>query len=175
MRKLDLAGQKFGRLTLIEVVGTNKARQRMWSCFCECGNSHTASQAHITTGKTRSCGCYHRDKQTKHGMVDTKEWFAYHHAKARCKPNHKHHAHYYDRGITFKFSSFKEFFAEVGRAPSPEYSLDRIDNDQSYEVGNIRWATKSEQERNRRCDNCAGFKARIAELEAKLVLTNTVQ
>jgi hypothetical protein len=174
MRKLDLAGQKFWRLTLIEVVGTNKAKQRMWRCICECGKEHIASQQHITRGTTKSCGCYHKDKQTKHGMVGTKEWFAYQHAKARCKSTHPSHADYYDRGITVTFQSFEEFFAEVGRAPSAKHSLDRIDNNRGYEPGNLRWATREEQMRNTRCDNCTVLKARIAELEAKLSLTNAV-
>ena len=168
MRALDLAGKVFGRLTLIRVVGVNQAKQRMWLCLCACGNEHTASQAHITRGKSRSCGCYRIECATTHGMHRTPEWFAYNHAQQRCKPQHKHHAHYFDRGIAFKFTSFEQFFAEVGLRPSSKHSLDRRDNDKGYESGNVRWATKSQQERNRRCDNCAALKVRVQELESKL-------
>ena len=168
MRKLDLAGKRYGRLVLIEVVGTNSARQRVWKCCCDCGTEHFASQAHLTSGKTTSCGCYRKERVTKHGMIGTPEWFAYQHAKARCKPTHKSHEHYFDRGITFKFISFEEFYAEVGNRPSIKHSLDRVDNDKGYETGNVRWATKSQQERNRRCDNCVLLKQRILELERLL-------
>jgi hypothetical protein len=168
MRRLDLEGQKYGRLTLIYSTGINKSKQRMWLAQCDCGKETIVCQQHVRDGRTTSCGCFHKENQTKHGMAHTKEWHAYHHAKARCKPNHKHHQHYFDRGIRCHFTSFEEFFAEIGPAPSLKHSVDRIDNDKGYEPGNIRWATKSEQERNRRCDNCAALKARIAELEAQL-------
>lgn len=168
MRKLDLAGKQFGRLTLIRVVGRNKSRQRMWLCMCSCGDEHVASQAHITRGSSSSCGCFRKDKATTHGQCRQPEWFAYQHAKARCSPTHKHHVHYFDRGIRFLFNSFEEFIAEVGKRPSAKHSLDRRDNDRGYEPGNIRWATKSQQERNRRCDNCSLLKLKIAELTSQL-------
>jgi hypothetical protein len=168
MRKLELAGRKFGRLTLLEVVGANRSRQRIWKCLCDCGREHRASQAHITKGKTTSCGCFRRERATRHNQCRTPEWFAYQHAKARCKPTASKHEHYFDRGILFNFNSFEEFFIEIGLRPSPKHSLDRVDNDRGYEPGNVRWATKTQQERNRRCDNCIALKQRVFELEARL-------
>lgn len=168
MKKLDLAGSKFGRLTLVKVVGVNKSKQRLWLCVCSCGNEHVASQAHITRGKTISCGCFRKERATKHGMHNTPEWAAYGHAKQRCRPTHSKHEHYHDRGITFEFNSFEEFFEEIGRRPSPKHSVDRIRNNEGYKPGNVRWATKSQQERNRRCDNCAALEARIVELQKRL-------
>ena len=168
MRKLELAGKKYGKLTLVEVVGVNTSRQRIWRCLCDCGNEHHAAQGHITKGKITSCGCYRKKKATTHGMTRTPEWFAYQHAKSRCKPGYEKHEHYFDRGIYFTYSSFEEFFAEIGYRPSSKHSLDRIDNDKGYGPGNVRWATKSQQERNRRCDNCTRLKQQIVELEEKL-------
>lgn len=46
--------------------------------------------------------------------------------------------------------SFSEFLAHIGPRPGPDYSVDRINNDGDYEPGNVRWATRSEQMRNRR-------------------------
>jgi len=168
MRKLYLAGKQFGRLRLIEVVRTNAAKQRVWRCVCDCGNEHEAAQGHITTGKVTSCGCWRRERATKHGMHRSPEWFAYNHAQQRCKAEHKSHAHYFDRGITFKFTSFEQFYKEVGSRPSTRHSLDRIDNDKGYELGNVRWATREEQMRNTRCDNCISLKERVKELESEL-------
>jgi hypothetical protein len=170
MRALDLEGRRFGRLTAIEVIGTNTARQRVWRCVCDCGKEHQVSQAHLTTGRSTSCGCYRKERATTHGRARTVEWFAYNHAQQRCKPKHRSHEHYFDRGILFKFVSFEEFFAEVGTRPSVKHSLDRIDNDKSYEIGNVRWATKRQQERNKSCDNCILLKSRIAALEQQLAM-----
>jgi hypothetical protein len=57
---------------------------------------------------------------------------------------------YGGRGIEFRFISIEQFFAELGPRASPAHSLDRKDNDGHYEPGNVRWATKTEQQLNRR-------------------------
>lgn len=76
---------------------------------------------------------------------------AYQGAKTRCtKPRHPAYKNYGGRGIQFRFKSFAEFLAHVGTRPSPEYTLDRIDNTGHYETGNVRWALWTEQASNRR-------------------------
>jgi hypothetical protein len=49
--------------------------------------------------------------------------------------------------------SYEDFVADVGERPSLAHSLDRIDVKGNYEPGNVRWATASEQQRNRRDSN----------------------
>lgn len=87
----------------------------------------------------------------KHGATNTKLYRTYVAAKQRCtNPNARSFVYYGGRGIKFLFESFEQFVSELGPKPSPEHSLDRIENDGNYEPGNIRWATASEQNRNRR-------------------------
>lgn len=71
-------------------------------------------------------------------------------AKTRCNnPNCKSYPHYGGRGIEFRFTSYKDFEADLGEKPDG-YTLDRIDVHGHYEPGNIRWASWSVQNKNRR-------------------------
>ncbi|HWY20028.1 MAG TPA: hypothetical protein VNX26_02345 [Candidatus Acidoferrum sp.] len=90
-----------------------------------------------------------------HGMWKSPEYTAYTHAKQRCtNPRCVDWPDYGGRGIKFLFTSFEQFFAELG--PRPEgLSLDRKNNDGNYEPGNVRWATASEQQKNQRRNHVA--------------------
>ena len=95
----------------------------------------------------------------KHGHARSKdrpasrEYTSYVQAKGRCQ-NCKDDAYhnYGGRGIEFRFESFEQFLAELGLKPSPKHSIDRIDVNGHYEPGNVRWATHSEQQLNKRCN-----------------------
>lgn len=96
-------------------------------------------------------------RQTTHGHKSrgyTPEYIAWQNMIARCEnPNHAAFDNYGGRGIHVCVAwreSFEAFFAHVGTKPSCAHSIDRIDNDRGYEPGNVRWATKSEQAKNRR-------------------------
>lgn len=79
------------------------------------------------------------------------EYLAYIRAKKRCTNPKAHNYRYYGgRGIQFRFSSFVEWFAELGKRPSTDHTPDRIDSNGHYERGNVKWSTHSEQMLNRR-------------------------
>jgi hypothetical protein len=92
----------------------------------------------------------------KHGYARkgerrTPEYSAYDHARSRCtNPNVEGYANYGGRGIEFKFRSFQEFIGHIGPKPSPKLTLDRINNDGHYEIGNVKWSTRREQFLNSR-------------------------
>lgn len=96
-----------------------------------------------------------RGAKPKHRMCSTPEYRAWAGAIERCK----RHENYAGRGITVCAewrNSFEAFYAHVGPRPSPAHSLDRFpDNDGNYEPGNVRWATRTQQNRNRRV--CTGL------------------
>jgi hypothetical protein len=73
--------------------------------------------------------------------------------KARCyRPRHESYARYHSKGITVCkkwLHSFEAFLADIGKRPSKNHSIDRIDDSRGYEPGNVRWATWSQQMKNR--------------------------
>lgn len=71
----------------------------------------------------------------------------------RCEnPRNKRFYIYGARGITVCDRwrrSYKNFLSDVGRRPSPKYQIDRKNNDGNYDPGNVRWATRKQQARNK--------------------------
>ena len=55
--KINLAGQKIGKLTVMTDVGRNRFGRVLWQCQCECGNGHVVSSIHLLSGAIKSCGC----------------------------------------------------------------------------------------------------------------------
>jgi len=178
MKFEDLTGKKFAKLTVIKYLGQVRTGQSQWLCKCDCpeGNEHIALGSHLKTGNIQSCGCLAKglprsEASKTHGYTGTPEYNAYWGAKKRCDSKYKKNYptdDYAARGIEFRFASFQEFFEALGPRPSEDYSVDRIDNDGHYEPGNVRWATRLEQARNRRCNNCAELKQKVAKLQKEL-------
>lgn len=152
----DLTGKKIGRLRVI-CLAPRASRAYRWLCQCSCGNRTTVFSNNLLREHTLSCGCLRYERLANslltHGHCKGKvtvEYKAYCHAKARCNnPNDHKYPIYGGRGIKFLFKSFPEFYAELGPRPA-KHSLDRIDVDGHYEVGNVRWATAKVQSNNRR-------------------------
>jgi hypothetical protein len=105
----------------------------------------------------KSCGCFLIEwaktvasRSITHGQSYTSEFRAFTSAKNRCtNKKNQGYKNYGGRGIEFRFKSFEEFWQELGKRP-PGLSVDRINNNGYYEIGNVRWATGSQQQRNRR-------------------------
>lgn len=151
---IDLTGQIFGRLLVVQRTQTEPKRY-LWDCLCECGNISHPRTSHLLDGRVSSCGCYvselNRQLRLTHGRAGTSLYNRYTNAKARCNnPNTPKYYLYGGRGIQFLFKSFEEFEATLGPCPGPDYSVDRIDVNGHYEPANVRWATRSQQMRNRR-------------------------
>lgn len=63
----DLTGQRFGRLVVAKMLWGRPTR---CECICDCGNVTTVINTGLTSGKTQSCGCYHRQRTAEANAVD---------------------------------------------------------------------------------------------------------
>jgi hypothetical protein len=162
---IDMIGKKCGRLTVLSKALSGKTGSgttfSRWNCICECGNEAVASGSNLRKGVTQSCGCFKKERMSEgnitHGHSKVGKlsptyriWAG---IKARCFiPSGKNYKNYGGRGITMSDewrSSFDAFLRDMGERPEG-LSLDRINNDGNYEIGNCRWATRKEQANNKR-------------------------
>lgn len=154
---LDLSGKKFGRLTPIRVVSKDKDKN-LWECRCDCGNTSVVATEALTSGNTKSCGCYKADefkqRVTKHGMKHTKIYGTWLNMKNRCNnPRCKAYPYYGGRGIKVCDdwnNRFESFLRDMREPSDNSLSIDRIDPDGNYEPSNCRWATEYTQQHNKR-------------------------
>lgn len=157
----DITGHRFERLVAIGYVGRNTHDQAMWLCLCDCGNYVTVAGYNLNTGNSNSCGCYKSERVSvsaairnkTHGMKGAPEYKVWCSMLNRCNHANDHaFANYGARGVKVceRWRKFENFFADMGHRPTPNHSLDRIDNDGNYELSNCRWATLEQQQNNRR-------------------------
>ncbi len=156
----NITGHRFGRLVVISFADRkNKNRCIRWTCSCDCGNTIITMASHLISGHTNSCGCLaiERTLEAKitHGHTTYNTWSNEYVSWAgmiqRCEnPNNNIYFRYGGRGITIDpfFKSFENFIAYMG--PSNGLSIERINNDEGYFRGNVKWETAAAQARNRR-------------------------
>ena len=140
--KINLLGQKFGKLTVIEWAG-NWNHKNFWVCECECGdlnyNPVITETRCLRSGNTGSCGCNNR----KHNMTNSAIYNIWVQMIKRCtNPNCPKYPYYGGRGITVCdrwLESFKNFYEDMGEPPGLGYTLDRINNNAGYSPDNCRY------------------------------------
>jgi hypothetical protein len=167
MRKIGelLTGRRFGRLVVVDETRPGRKHPKLL-CRCDCGNVTSISALKLRGGITQSCGCLRLELQRtrqKHGYCSggkvSPEYLAHRGALDRChRPKCNAYRNYGARGISvcdrWRFGAdgltgFQCFIRDVGNRPTPDHSLERNDVNGNYEPGNVRWATRLEQARNK--------------------------
>lgn len=171
-KEMDLTGLRVGRLTVIAPAGKRGGR-RVWQCKCDCGNETSVLTTSLSTGRTKSCGCYQKERASetfkKHGECGTRLYKIWSNMIQRCS-NEKNDSFllYGANGITVceewkEFAAFHEWAMANGYGN--KLSIDRIDNDKGYSPENCRWATPQEQTDNRKCTIYLSFNGKRQTLK----------
>lgn len=157
MRLINLVGQRFHKLVVIERSENDADGKPKWLCKCDCGNIKSIRGIHLKSGRSKSCGCAKIERLITHGKSDLPEYQVWQMMIQRCT-NQKYNGYhnYGGRGIAvcnrwLGEHGFENFIVDMGLRPSQNHSIDRYpNNDGNYEPSNCRWATRKQQSRSRR-------------------------
>lgn len=163
---IDLTGQKFGRLFVVERYGKGcKGKDAKWLCLCDCGGMTVSTGKNLRSGNSKSCGCYKRERTSetkrKHGFGIKKErlYLVWVEMRHRCSnSNDTSYKYYGGRGISVceewsDYARFREWAFANGYDPYAAYgkcTIDRIDVNGNYEPSNCRWVDMKTQNANKR-------------------------
>jgi hypothetical protein len=176
-RYVDLTGQRFGKLTVIERAVYKKERT-YWRCLCDCGKIVKVDGSALRRGHSKSCGCAraHKGMHIKHGLRNTRLYKIWAGIKQRClnqkAPDFKH---YGGRGITICEEwrdDFKPFYNwATANGYTDKLSIDRIDVNGNYCPDNCRWVTQKEQGNNTRTNRRITYQGQTHTLQEWATIT----
>lgn len=153
----DLSGRRFGRL-IAKRIAYRKRNFNYWLCQCDCGKEKIIRNDSLIKGSTRSCGCLASETatklNTKHNKWGTRLYNIWNGMKQRCEnENDTTYRNYGMREISVcdEWRDFEPFYDwAMANGYDDNLSIDRIYVNGNYEPSNCRWATREEQDRNKR-------------------------
>ena len=154
---IDLTGQRFERLVVLEREGTRNKRTT-WLCQCDCGKAHITTTSYLRSDAAHSCGCLLKETREKamrkHGQCGTRLYHIWDNMKRRCiNPQNPGFRIYGERGITVceEWMEFQPFYDwSIANGYDDILQLDRRNNDKGYSPDNCRWTTSKVNGRNKR-------------------------
>lgn len=153
-KKIELAGQKFGRLLVLHDTGERKNGRVVWHCRCDCGKEVDVTARNLRTGDTKSCGCLKLDLLTTHGYTYHRLYRIWHDMLNRCEnSNDPSYKNYGGRGIKVceEWHNPKAFIDwALMNGWIRGLQINRIDNNGNYESSNCNFVTNKENACNRR-------------------------
>lgn len=150
---INMKGWRFGNAVVLRHLRTQRNGSR-WLCRCDCGREFEAGGSNLRAGDINSCGCLRSVAQMKHGhnVRRTLTYNSWANMIQRCNnSNHPRYKDYGGRGITVceRWLRFENFLEDMGEAP-PDHTIERKNNDRGYFKKNCKWATRAEQNKNKR-------------------------
>jgi hypothetical protein len=150
----NLVGNKYSRLTVVQLHHKNDNSIYYWKCRCDCGKEVIVPVTNLNNGHTKSCGCLLKDLLTKHGKSKTRLYGIWQLMIQRCENNKNDNYRYYgakgisvcaewhDPHVFIKWAEKNGYFNHL--------TIDRINNLEGYNSSNCRWVTMKEQLLNKR-------------------------
>lgn len=157
----EFIGKIFSDWTILAFSKKDKYYNKFYLCRCRCGRESIVCLSRLKNETSQRCkSCSNRQNNIgnknaiSHGKSKFPEFRIWSAMIQRCSnPNKTNFKYYGGRGICVCSSwknSFEKFYADMGPRPTPNHTIDRINNDGNYEPQNCKWATKSEQSKNKR-------------------------
>lgn len=153
-----IEGELINNIKVLKFI-KNQGHNKLYKFQCYCGNEFSSLSINVIRGNTNSCGCYKNkrvlESVTKHNLSKNKIYRLWHSMMRRCyDSNNLAYSNYGGRGIKVceRWHNIENFYLDMGDRPKYK-SLDRINNNGSYELSNCMWSSYKQQSRNKRTNN----------------------